>query len=213
MCLIVCSAAKQLKHVPRQNEVSYRLAVKPACSDIELYLQRTFLAWLRTSLALASIGVAISQLFRLSSSVYTIGATDISLPSPSAILPSPTNPQDVASAVASLIAIVGQQNDRIQALGTSVQNERDQYHKLGRPIGGAFVCLSLVMMVLGSLFVNLSATQCQLISYCSGGHRYLSVQHHLTTSNLFPPARRSILVSTACIACLLVGTFVSLLVV
>ncbi|KAL2758782.1 hypothetical protein ACRALDRAFT_1068995 [Sodiomyces alcalophilus JCM 7366] len=39
-----------------------------------LALERTFLAWLRTSLAFASIGVAITQLFRLSTSLG--GRTD-----------------------------------------------------------------------------------------------------------------------------------------
>ncbi|KAH8147544.1 uncharacterized protein LAJ45_08371 [Morchella importuna] len=36
-----------------------------------LALERTFLAWLRTSLAFASIGIAITQLFRLNASVVT----------------------------------------------------------------------------------------------------------------------------------------------
>ena len=33
--------------------------------------ERTFLAWLRTSLAFASIGVAVTQLFRLNSSLQS----------------------------------------------------------------------------------------------------------------------------------------------
>ncbi|KAI5840452.1 hypothetical protein DFP73DRAFT_482450 [Morchella snyderi] len=36
-----------------------------------LALERTFLAWLRTSLAFASIGIAITQLFRLNAAVVT----------------------------------------------------------------------------------------------------------------------------------------------
>ena len=36
-----------------------------------MYTERTFLAWLRTSLTFASIGIAISQLFRLSNSAKT----------------------------------------------------------------------------------------------------------------------------------------------
>jgi len=34
-----------------------------------MLVERTFLAWLRTSLAFASIGIAITQLFRLNSSL------------------------------------------------------------------------------------------------------------------------------------------------
>lgn len=36
-----------------------------------LALERTFLAWLRTSLAFASIGIAITQLFRLNNSTHS----------------------------------------------------------------------------------------------------------------------------------------------
>lgn len=35
----------------------------------DLQLERTFLAWLRTSLAFASIGIAITQLFRLNTTI------------------------------------------------------------------------------------------------------------------------------------------------
>ncbi|KXH45368.1 hypothetical protein CSAL01_13656 [Colletotrichum salicis] len=38
--------------------------------------ERTFLAWLRTSLAFASIGIAVTQLFRLNSSLSTPGTDD-----------------------------------------------------------------------------------------------------------------------------------------
>lgn len=34
-----------------------------------MYIERTFLAWLRTSLSFASIGIAITQLFRLNISI------------------------------------------------------------------------------------------------------------------------------------------------
>jgi uncharacterized membrane protein YidH (DUF202 family) len=36
-------------------------------------LERTFLAWLRTSLAFASIGIAVTQLFRLNTSIPSTG--------------------------------------------------------------------------------------------------------------------------------------------
>src|ERR1700733_15780192 len=39
-------------------------------------LERTFLAWLRTSLAFASIGIAITQLFRLNTSSAGTGGND-----------------------------------------------------------------------------------------------------------------------------------------
>lgn len=39
------------------------------CADQNFYTERTFLAWLRTSLSFASIGIAITQLFRLNTSL------------------------------------------------------------------------------------------------------------------------------------------------
>ncbi|KAF8429229.1 hypothetical protein EV426DRAFT_584231 [Tirmania nivea] len=41
-----------------------------------LALERTFLAWLRTSLAFASIGIAVTQLFRLNAVVQPPNSTD-----------------------------------------------------------------------------------------------------------------------------------------
>ncbi|KAI1737930.1 hypothetical protein F4680DRAFT_202734 [Xylaria scruposa] len=48
---------------------SIELENKGSVARDHLALERTFLAWLRTSLAFASIGVAITQLFRLNSSL------------------------------------------------------------------------------------------------------------------------------------------------
>jgi len=39
-------------------------------------IERTFLAWLRTSLAFASIGIAVTQLFRLNTSISNGDSTD-----------------------------------------------------------------------------------------------------------------------------------------
>ncbi|KAF2199477.1 hypothetical protein GQ43DRAFT_376207 [Delitschia confertaspora ATCC 74209] len=54
-----------------------------------LALERTFLAWLRTSLSFASIGIAITQLFRLNTSLSSSNPSNPSHPSPS---PKPHNP-------------------------------------------------------------------------------------------------------------------------
>jgi len=52
-----------------------------------LFPERTFLAWLRTSLSFASIGVAITQLFRLNT---TINTSPSSAPSSSSSTPEAT---------------------------------------------------------------------------------------------------------------------------
>ncbi|KAK5114087.1 hypothetical protein LTR62_002656 [Meristemomyces frigidus] len=53
--------------------------------------ERTFLAWLRTSLSFASIGIAVTQLFRLNSSLSSrsAGVEESSLPSASSVDPHP----------------------------------------------------------------------------------------------------------------------------
>ena len=111
-------------------------------------VQRTFLAWLRTSLALASVGVAISQLFRLSASVYTLS----DLPDvPTSTTSSGTiTEQQLVSAVASLSAIVQRQTEQLRSLGSSVDSERSRYYTLGRPVGGTFVLMGFVFMLLGA---------------------------------------------------------------
>ncbi|TDZ13082.1 hypothetical protein C8035_v000165 [Colletotrichum spinosum] len=48
---------------------SIELENKGSVARDHLALERTFLAWLRTSLAFASIGIAVTQLFRLNSSI------------------------------------------------------------------------------------------------------------------------------------------------
>ncbi|KAH6606624.1 hypothetical protein Trco_005777 [Trichoderma cornu-damae] len=54
---------------------SLELENKGSVARDHLALERTFLAWLRTSLAFASIGVAVTQLFRLNTSSSVSDAT------------------------------------------------------------------------------------------------------------------------------------------
>ncbi|SMR42181.1 unnamed protein product [Zymoseptoria tritici ST99CH_1A5] len=52
-----------------ENFGSVELENKGSVARDHLALERTFLAWLRTSLAFASIGIAVTQLFRLNTSI------------------------------------------------------------------------------------------------------------------------------------------------
>lgn len=109
---------------------------------------------------------AITQLFRLSSSTYTLpsggnGSTSAassplstflspSAASSSAAIPfDPSNATQMAEVLSSLLNQVQAQSAQLQSLGTSIANEKQRYHQLGKPIGGTFIMLGLLFLYLG----------------------------------------------------------------
>ncbi|BGP50151.1 hypothetical protein JCM10450v2_006062 [Rhodotorula kratochvilovae] len=148
--------------------------------------ERTFLAWLRTSLGLASIGIAITQLFRLPSTSTTNAPSSpessLAASSPAASISSAL--ASLATANPSLAALVpifeAQQAQLVAAQG--MIKDSTKYRHLGKPIGGTFIMLALVFLFLGI-------------------HRYFAVQTALMREpSQFPPSRRSVGFGAFCVA-------------
>lgn len=87
--------------------------------------ERTFLAWLRTSLSFASIGIAITQLFRLNSSLQSSSPSS-SPPSSSAAHTSPSDPSMPSSL-----------------------HTLPRLRHLGKPLGATFLGVSILMLLIG----------------------------------------------------------------
>lgn len=168
-------------------KVTYELENKGSVARDHLASERTYLAWLRTSLSLASIGIAITQLFRLDSG-STSGSNSDTNSTVSALSSyvALSDPPDLADLHA-LLAIYAARLDAVAASGGSAGDGK--YRHLGKPIGGTFVALALVFLVLGS-------------------HRYFQVQKALVSKpSQFPPARRSVVFASFCVAAIVAAAF------
>jgi uncharacterized membrane protein YidH (DUF202 family) len=94
--------------------------------------ERTFLAWMRTSLAFASIGIAVTQLFRLNSATphtqsNSFGASHSSHPG---MLPPGLDPAYDSA-----------------AFHTSSASAR--LRSVGKPLGSTFIGVSILILVIG----------------------------------------------------------------
>lgn len=170
--------------------ISYQLENKGSVARDHLANERTYLAWLRTSLSLTSIGVAITQLFRLSSSLYTIPTNPSPSPSPSSST-EPTPSSEVEAALATLSAMILIQASELARLSGVVAEGSKSYAHLGKPVGGLFIMLGVTMLALGT-------------------SRYFRVQYYLT-KNEFPPARFSVIFTCVMIGVSVLAAFAAII--
>ena len=125
----------------------------PLClrATMLMSVQRTFLAWLRSSLSLVGVGVSITQLFRLKTSApqYTpptvrphASAQDVKSPQ--------LSHDDVIAAFTQWLA-ESQSSGRADYLhmASAKRARTRRYHKLGKPLGTAFVAMGILFLMLG----------------------------------------------------------------
>ncbi|KAG2415193.1 hypothetical protein HFD88_006384 [Aspergillus terreus] len=108
---------------------SLELENKGSVARDHLALERTFLAWLRTSLAFASLGIAITQLFRLSSSgnSHTAAVSDIS-----------------AQAFPPLLS-----SGFYDASNVEAQYSSARLRSIGKPLGTTFIGVAILILLIG----------------------------------------------------------------
>ncbi|SCV73701.1 BQ2448_6131 [Microbotryum intermedium] len=199
--------------------LTHMLENKGSVARDHLANERTFLAWLRTSLSLASIGIAITQLFRLASTSVPTGTSTgtgtTESASSSAVSNSSTlhlrsllqravvqsdNSNESSMTAAEELHIIRQivleQAEQILLLQGQANGNPLKYRHLGKPIGGTFIGLALLFLLLGA-------------------NRYFSVQAALMKQpkSMFPPSRRTVTFTSFCVAAIVIATFAAILAV
>jgi uncharacterized membrane protein YidH (DUF202 family) len=187
---------------------SVSLENKGSVARDHLALERTFLAWLRTSLAFASIGIAITQLFRLNTNIQSRQSSISSLLSLSDVPFSPlvgqSLPPELLPYIQELLVSASVSPplsvptlgptllDQLLLLGPVDENGRQARHS-GLVQAAAFdeekaARLRHIGKPLGATFLGIS-----IVVLFIGFHRYFESQHWIMRGK-FPASRGSIFI-------------------
>ncbi|PYH79165.1 hypothetical protein BO82DRAFT_356765 [Aspergillus uvarum CBS 121591] len=98
---------------------SLELENKGSVARDHLALERTFLAWLRTSLAFASIGIAVTQLFRLNNTGNVTGVDPSS------------------------------QTLNIDPASVAISSAAQRLRSIGKPLGTTFIGVAILILLVG----------------------------------------------------------------
>ncbi|KAF3490772.1 uncharacterized protein GIQ15_00289 [Arthroderma uncinatum] len=109
---------------------SLELENKGSVARDHLALERTFLSWLRTSLAFASIGIAVTQLFRLNTAIQQLD-------------PSLNNSNNPSSLLAE------QYRQTSKGLYFTITSDGNKLRGLGKPLGATFIAIAILVLFIG----------------------------------------------------------------
>lgn len=92
----------------------------------------------------------IAQLFRLSSSIFTLSDNPYNTIDIPSNITTDINPSDLTQIVAQLVSASQRQEVILLTLLAAQKEERHRYQNLGKPLGATFLMISVLFVLLGT---------------------------------------------------------------